>query len=230
MQTEFNQKIILAFQRQADLQNNEHLLTGHIDIVLEKSKQRIGFEDFSFARAVRRFAGIAIEHPEAALFMMRLEQKPKPVAMHLNEAQSKALREDTEAFIQELSPPPQRVVIRKTSTVSVGDAVTFKAGADVLADAFGDEVYIRRRGEMYESPITGRWVSAGEIGAWTLSVNESWASVPTHLLLAEKKDRYFLPRAWNTSGPWISHADLEKKYFEYLKEKACTETQHAPQE
>jgi hypothetical protein len=50
--------------------------------------------------------------------------------------------------------------------------------------------------------------------------------VPAQELIEKQKTRYFLPRAWNTSGPWISHDDLKKLYENYLKEKAECSTKH----
>jgi hypothetical protein len=46
-----------------------------------------------------------------------------------------------------------------------------------------------------------------------------WVRFSVHDLLELNKERYYLPRVWNTSGPWISHEDLQKKYREYLKER-----------
>lgn len=55
-----------------------------------------------------------------------------------------------------------------------------------------------------------------------------WAAIKTEALLKFAQvfgaDRYYLPRAWNQPGPWISHADLQKKYDEYLKEKEDVST------
>lgn len=54
-------------------------------------------------------------------------------------------------------------------------------------------------------------------------VSDSWAAVSVPSLLEvgarRKHGRYFLPQAWNESGPWILHEELKKKYDEYVKEK-----------
>lgn len=63
------------------------------------------------------------------------------------------------------------------------------------------------------------WVAIEELAPASKDENPRWAKVSTELLLAHAYERYYLPREWNTSGPWISHADLVKKYEHYIKEK-----------
>lgn len=119
-----------------------------------------------------------------------------------------------------------------------------RAGHDTLADAFGRYVYFRLRDSRIECPYDGRWreynrlVSDGSPSAFyegpvteeyrTLwftprIVNENWARTFTETLLdvGKKKglSRYYLPRGWNESGPWISHADLKQKYETFCKER-----------
>lgn len=267
MQTaSFQKQIILAFRRRPELTDGVHLVEGYFDLKVNTAKGRNHFEDNTFEEVIKAFSALAQDVPDAELFMMRLEQKPKPIAMHLDEQQATMLRENVEAFLRTISPPPQRVVIRKTDNIAVSaTSAVFKAGHEALADAFGDEIYIRTRkwwkdersstpvwrGEI-ESVFDGRWKEChtivginedgktiscpGDIYDCAISlattfkkVNDNWAKVNVVQLLAigEKREqkRYFLPRAWNTSGPWITHGDLKKKYLEFLKEAAQAELQ-----
>jgi hypothetical protein len=119
-----------------------------------------------------------------------------------------------------------------------------RAGHDTMADAFGYYTYFRLRDGKIECPYDGRWkeysvvtafgtpgvfykgLDSDEPGALWFSpdiVDENWSRTFTKTLLDvwEKKglSRYFLPRRWNKSGPWISHEELKQKYETYLKEK-----------
>jgi len=68
----------------------------------------------------------------------------------------------------------------------------------------------------------GTWVAVERLAPLSKTENPRWAVVSLKELLDKKYERYFLPRAWNTSGPWIIHEDLQKKHEHYLKEKqAC---------
>ena len=68
----------------------------------------------------------------------------------------------------------------------------------------------------------GTWVPVERLAPLSKTENPRWAVVRVETLLDKKYERYFLPRAWNTSGPWITHEDLQKKHEQYIKEKqAC---------
>ncbi len=72
----------------------------------------------------------------------------------------------------------------------------------------------------------GTWVPVEALAPLSRKENPRWAKVKVETLLSKKYKRYFLPRTWNTSGPWISHEDLQKKHEHYIKEKqACLDTQ-----
>jgi hypothetical protein len=125
---------------------------------------------------------------------------------------------DPAAAIQELSPPPRRVIVRSPVAVSATATVqpVFRAGADTLADAFGEEVYLKVRDGRFEDPATGRWVPLG----FEQKLVGEWVRVAITDLLGLPADRFFLPRRWNVSGPWITRAALLEKYEEYMKEIA----------
>ena len=130
------------------------------------------------------------------------------------------LRTYPHRYIEALSPEPRRIVLRVDDKVSMGSAVmtSIRAGVDTFADAFGDRLYFRYKGGKVESPLTGRWIEEdGQL--FDCEEHERWLSLSTDQLLHTQRERYFIPRAWNTSGPWITHEDLQKKYDKYIEEK-----------
>ena len=46
-----------------------------------------------------------------------------------------------------------------------------------------------------------------------------WAKAKVEDLLAQDLERYYIPRAWNVDGPWISKESLEKMWKDYSTRK-----------
>lgn len=228
--------IILSYRRHAELTDDEHKMSGRFEIVgkLTNPEPESVVVPFTggFSDMMVQFAGFAKRWPQAGLFIRRLEQKPEPIAVELDPVSADTLRFRTQEYIDALSPPPRRVVVKITSTspAVVGPPV-LPAGVDALAETFGDDVYFRRRDGRYESPVSGRWEGPGVagLGRHVLWQSEDWVRCPVQILLERTHvERFYLPRAWNKPGPWISREDLEKRYDVYLKEKkTCTESNKA---
>jgi len=187
--------------------------------------------------------GHDVEHVE----LQRLELEGSVYAMAPSEIAQ--LIEDPAAAIRSMREPDRTVVVRdlkKPTTSKEREQVhpRLRAGHDTLADAFGRYIYFRLRSGRIECPYDGRWkeyttlVSDGTPSVFYEGpvtekyrslwfspriVNEIWARTFTETLLdvGEKKglSRYYLPRQWNESGPWISHEDLQVKYEAYCKER-----------
>lgn len=211
-------KIILAYKRRPELVDDIHLFDGY----LQEDNIRVRLEGKTFAELIfklsERLCGLVLTpHDEVAV--IRLEQ---PSVVHpLSDEEVEMVRTQPTKYIEALTIPPQRIVLKVKDEVSVRDGVktNIRAGIETLVDAFGDDVYIRERSGKYESPITGRWELPGNIEVWTLEATNGWAAVPTAELLNQKKERYYLPRIWNISGSWITHEDLQAKYDKYIEEK-----------
>lgn len=163
------------------------------------------------------------------------ELSPSGVVVDLRTRQKIAAREFGERTTID-SPPPGSTLPSGPSPLSVGHAT--------IAESFGDEVYIRTRGELVECPCCGRW--QGTLREYPTSTDmycpcqflvpgkvvtregstQGWFAVRTQSLLSSNKERYFLPRAWNPGGAWIKHDDLLTMFTSYMKEKvqACSAT------
>jgi len=167
----------------------------------------------------------------------------------MSPSEIRQLRDDPAAAIRSMREPDRVVIVRdlkKATTPKERELVhpQLRAGHDTLADAFGRYIYFRLRSGRIECPYDGRWkeytilVSDGSPSVFYEGptteeyrslwfspriVNETWARTFTETLLdvGEKKglSRYYLPRQWNESGPWISHEDLQVKYETFCKER-----------
>lgn len=240
-------RLLLAWRRKNELVRDQHPLEGYI--ALQKGEQSTKLWEFDgkdYQWMILQLSKTASNHPDAGLFMLRLEQ-PNALAIELSEKDANLLRTDPLRYIAATNFSQR--------TVRLGDAVSVKdrtkvslrplrAGSDVLAEAFGEELYLRmRRGGSTECPFCGRWLArtgtdgvddslfrcrncniaiAGVRAVPTKS--GGWVALRTEQLLMfgegrEGCERYYLPREWNTNGPWISHADLKQKYEQYSKEK-----------
>lgn len=242
--------IILAMRRVEELDDEGlHRFTGYIEVVCEDTRDnaRTAFpEPLKYREAIRFLVLEARKHLGARLFLLRLDQRPQKIAVQLDGALSKMVREDPVAFMRLLDPTmgrPQKLDI--SMSVKKDHCAAIKpnplpAGYDTLAEAFGDDVYCRVKvGGPTECPLCGRWgrwIKAGSrdcfacddcgVGFEGVGIPTplgGWFKVPIAQLFncaeALGADRFFLPRAWNKDGPWISRADLQKKYDEFTKEK-----------
>lgn len=199
------------------------------------------FNDFHFSsvtfEALLELIGAALRRSPGYRLLMRREEAPYPMTLPPNIEEM--LRTDVQAAIKAFTVVPQRIEIgvpRKPRPELVG---TLRYGHDTLADALGDEVYIKvragARSAQAEDPVTGRWVPLilrGMVPHCGTSLRLTglhqgvtcWASARVEDILALSKSRYYLPRRWNPSGGWISHDALAEMYAFYQKEKADVST------
>lgn len=138
------------------------------------------------------------------------------------------LRTDPVAAIQAMTVPSIHIDLRKDKSVATSPPV-FTAGYDTLAESFGDHVFVRVRGNEVECPGCGMWSPFAESGTLHcykkcfLSVPArfvaGWAAISVEALLSLNLERYFLPRGWNKTLVFITHADLSALYDQWKKER-----------
>lgn len=244
----------------------EHRRVGHLyegSIQLDDGQCWI-FSDASYESMLRQLSDVMNEYDTESVVFKRTDKEGLNL-VELDAFTTKLIRNNPVQAAKQMSPAPRVVHIK--SKVKVGDElhveavvqetasvdsikVTLNSGHDVLADAFGDLIYMRLKDNIIEFPFDGRWkefttyrpanvdqealhipeyrYASTKVMTWISPwrVSAEWAVIPASTLLevgkVQKIDRYFLPRAWNTSGPWISHADLKLRYEEYQKEKEAT--------
>lgn len=98
----------------------------------------------------------------------------------------------------------------------------FTVGYDTLAEGFGYNLYCRALNTVVECPLCACWRVWEEClcGA-TVTLHKrgrKWASVLTSDLLGVDATGFYLPRAWNPSGKWVTKAKLADMYATFLQE------------
>ncbi len=207
------------------------------------------FENVTFAQQIRILHLLLQKHPDAEVELQRTDRAGL-MPVYLEPDMVQLIREDPAKYIQAHTIPHRIVDLRKknerTSKLAekhVVPAAAIRAGHDTLKDAFGDVVYLNFRENRIEDPATGRWRATREVEADlglavvdTIVVGATgphgaragWVTVRINDLLANNSlSGFYLPRAWNEGGPWISRAALIEKYNKYLEEKSCLETTKA---
>jgi hypothetical protein len=117
----------------------------------------------SFAQMMSKLAKRLRESEEGTtVHLTRLETDKE---IKLDKATVELLRTDPAAAIRMMHVPDRTVVVRDpVSGKEYGEPLVrrvmrsqLRAGHDTLADAFGERVYCRRKGNRVEDPVTGRW-------------------------------------------------------------------------
>lgn len=186
------------------------------------------FEKASFSLMLARLAeqvSVFVGRDEKIGVTLRRTDLTQP-ATRLDEETIFLLHADPVTVIRSLRPAPTKIFVRRTDPASLSP---LRIGFDALAATFGDEVFIRRRGDQVECPCCGLWadmhadtlaprrVSACRSMACGVKLpitlrSDRWVSLETSSLLASPgRERFFFPREWNTYGPWITREDLETK-------------------
>jgi hypothetical protein len=166
----------------------------------------------------------------------------------LDPATVKLLRTDPEAAVAALTVPDRSPSgeVRKVREANVPIVMPpLKVGDDVLADAFGDQLYFRVRGHELECPGCGFWgmfttpgllndpdraglsfktafVCRKRCGCerFIVTCNKEWGYVDTTYLLEQTKlAAFYFPRAWNGGRPWVTRENLQKMFNQYKEEK-----------
>lgn len=243
-------RILLNYSR------NDTTFDGTITISSDDDVTRVRpFASKTFAQMMREVHLALMEYPNYELVFSRGESRHFREYV-IEEPLRVLLRDDPVAAIRELSPANVTVDMRtrrKKAAEEFSDRVTIEspapsstvpsglsplpAGHDTIAESFGDEVYLRTRGDLVECPCCGRW--QGTLRAYPTAVDmycpcqflvpgkvvtregsaRGWFAVRTQTLLSSNRERYFLPRAWNPNGGWIKHEDLLVLFTSYMKEK-----------
>lgn len=213
--------------------------------IYQGNRTFVAFHSEGFRSMLREFAS-ALQQDESARAVWKRTDRPGLVPYYLDAEVTELFRKDPVAAIESMCPPShsplttvQRVQEQRVQMVPI----SVRAGHDALADAFGEQVYLRlreRKGDLFvECPCCGIWASVSDNKPKTAKlsacinrkcrafdllpvitpVNGKWAAIGVEELLGMKSHRFYLPRAWNEGHSWISLNDLQLKWDEFNKEK-----------
>jgi hypothetical protein len=239
--------VVLEYKRvSGDLSTGRvYLLCGQV------IADEVKFEDLEFRKMLQLFASHLRDFKGVDAVWQRVD-RPGLVPYLLDAEVTRLFREDPVAAIASMCPPPQSpstaaALVRTTRDAEEGKqvSVAVRAGYDVLASAFGDELAVRSRarqnGLIYvECPCCGIWTPIRLTGndptigvsqcmntrcrvfdkpLALRSPNGKWALYRTTDLLGTASSRFYLPRTWNDGRSWVTWANLNEKYNEFEKEK-----------
>ena len=236
--------ILLSYKRAHELVNDEHLMSGSIELFNENEKleDQYVFGEVSFARMMSAVSERLRQHREAKVVIHRLENS----ALHpiiLGDEMRALLRDDPVAAI--------RTMHVKRGQRAMEAQPVLRSGFDTLSDAFGERIYLRLQSGMAEDPLTGKMLTLayGEKSGWRIRgdkddwqswlpiempgapntmdggeltdflVTARWATVSVADLLATSESKFFLPRRWNPDGQWVTREALSERLEKFNKEK-----------
>lgn len=157
------EKIVLEYKRV-----NVDKSTGRIVRLTDVGEDVLKtFESVEFKPMLRDFAE-ALQQCEDAVAVWKRTDRPGLVPYDLDPQITKLFRTDPVAAIESLCPPARNpsTTIKRIQEERKPVPVSIRAGYDVLADAFGEDVYSRIRtrteGIQYvECPCCGLWTPVG---------------------------------------------------------------------
>jgi hypothetical protein len=233
--------ILLKYKR-----TKEWTLDGNIELNKPDGfvENLCSFVNLDFDHMMWELAMGLKRHQEAkTVDVLRIDREGLPV-QPLDSATVELLRSDPKAGIDSMKIPPIRIDLRP-KVEDQADVklvpVPLRAGYDALAEAFGDELYIKLKVEngeaQVECPGCGRWCSLRHdhlycvndtcaVGLTEVTIcGQKWASVSTKDLLSSECQIFYFPREWNAPAIWITREKLGQSYDQFQKEKSsCSET------
>lgn len=196
---------------------------------LHTNSSAVDFEGITFARMMSNLAAQIRMHDSVTVELSRAELPNSEYRMDAETVE--LLRVDPAAAIRSMTHEDRTVHVKRVRSVTP-PAGLLRAGHDTVAATFGDFVYaaVSATGRI-ECPGCGRWAQrSGDVKLQCPNADcqlevvgvhhgERWYAVPTALLVEKGSRRFYLPRAWNPSGGWISHKDLSKLFRDFIKER-----------
>lgn len=221
-------EVLLAYKRAGETYEGELRSRGEVTYL---------FENVTYAQMIGYLHSVLVALPEdVTLTMQRTDTAGMP-SITIDSASRDLVRTDPTRFIQSTSIAPRVVDLRKGGRTSklaeryeVPKGPLITSGHAALAAAFGEVVYLSVRHYNVENPITGRWAPVTSLAVGhNLAIQETlldetgkgWVTVRTEdLLRLTTAAGFYLPRAWNDNGPWISQELLATRFDNYNKEKS----------
>lgn len=242
-------KIVLAYKRDEGAETS----TGTIETLFGDNRDLSIFQNLTFNKMICELSE-ELKAPRSEpydVFIQRTDHEGL-VPYKLDQTTVDLIRNEPGAAVVAMTFTQVRpsTAIRKAKQRDVPIVIPpVKIGTDVLAEAFGDDVYFRVRGHELECPGCGFWgmyVSPGLLAAtkregqvfktmfacpkrckvrFVVTCMERWGSVPVSWLL-EKTDlkAFYLPRPWNNGRSWVTREELQAKHNQFKKEKESCST------
>lgn len=239
-------KMLVQYRRVPDTE----VSTGSVFLMHATLSQEVHFEDASLLKMFGIMSTLMRTQPQLpSEVLLQRADRAGLVPYKLDEETVRLIAEDPVAAATAMSVTSSPLGTVKTIQENRRPVVppAIAAGFDVLADAFGEEVFFRVRKHELECPGCGFWSAYTTIGLledperkgeviktafvcrkkckqrFIVTCHDRWGQVAVGDLLKTSLDGFYLPRAWNEHRPWVSREALELRLNDFRKEKeACS--------
>jgi len=200
------------------------------------------FTQSNWRMVTNTFARAVAAYPDVKDVYIKRTDRPGLIALKLKEEEVELWRRDPIEAMRSWELPQQTISLRESvgrifpvSACPVSESFPpLRAGQETLAQCFGDIVYTRYRANLIECFGCGRWVSEDQsttpashfvcdsCGSFAIQNPHElteWVGVYVRDLLTSSLSRFYIPRAWNKHGKWITREQLSDFYNQYRLEK-----------
>jgi hypothetical protein len=206
------------------------------------------FEEVEYRDMLKQLVTVLSHWPIEQELQVELRRTERPglLPYALDQETVRLLRTDPVAGItaMQFAQSPSMALQRLQEARAPNPPPVIRVGHEVLADAFGGELYFKVRGHELECPGCGFWgpyttpwllANPDREGAafktvflcnkrcrarFVVSCAGVWGQVQVAYLLNNTKlDAFYFPRAWNEGRPWVTRDTLKTRYETYLAEK-----------
>jgi len=233
--------LLITFRRVGD-----HVVGSFAALTDGPAQELAPFDDIPYEAMLTGAMRMLVARADITGVVLQRTERAGIAPFRLDGETVRVMREDPDLALRVLTYPDQ---VRDLRRAAPGDAPegVLRVGYDALADTFGDRVCVRREGNKGECPACGRWgrlqpgadqldlecTSVGCLFAVPVhAAGPRWWSVRvTDLLQSTLRPRFFLPRAWNTSGKYITRDALGVMLEQWHQEKrdlACLRPTQPP--
>jgi len=235
--------VMTVYYRRRRLKNDDGEYGFDGKVVLkyeEEDAHREPFINWSFKKIVARMHEFVNEYDCVVKVIMQRTERDDVLPMELSSSMLHVLNTDPLGALRVMMHnPEQSMQSRYSNFMKQKNASISKA-----AEEFGEDIFIRIRSGTVQDPETGEWkkLAYGERHGWRIDRGDrkpndwlrinliddapegatfaervaftQWATVNVWSLLSQVFEKYYLPRGWNTEGPWIGHEELKKRAHE----------------
>jgi hypothetical protein len=203
------------------------LSTGSVTFAGDSSTAA-NFEASDWRPMMKLFAQVIAANPLVEHVYVQRTDHGNLVTTKLTKGEVDLWRRDPIRAIESLEVPP--VVIDLRSERAVSSVPPLRAGEDTVAQCFGEVIYTRARAGGLECVGCGSWRRYSPAfyvcrGCGTFNLHNPhkltrWEGVlVVDLLASTTLNRFYLPRAWNPHGKWITKDQLQEMLSQYIQDK-----------
>ena len=198
--------------------------SGEIWFPLGDKRGCVQFHETTWSRALTCFASV-LKAVDSNDVTVSRSDKPGREPFRVPAFEVELFRKDPVAGIRLWTAADIVVDTRKSKSPS--QMRPLPMGYDEKAEFFCENVFVRVDPEqrMVEDVVTGYWRPIDDNNMYIAGVDHTtklldmdkhkyWGEIPVEYVIGLPYERFFIPRAWNTSKPWVTKEVLVQKLSE----------------